>query len=602
MYLFWGISNDSGGDSIPVTKWILFAVLSIICGILLGFLAYGFCCLKKERAVLDEKGFHYKQKMSLFPQDSYKSLYTSSKPQDVYRNIDTTIPLSDIVKFRLAHDELGSFVEVVTTDGSFHICRSVTDPNFHNWVVSAGNAVLTTLTGRDCTNSEDPETTSQDASNANNAANAQPMLQNLETPMLCKFRDDYLSFENMGGFNKPKWVYGIGIAIFILICAYLGLIFNAYFLAESNTVSSPESSMELVVPFLIIAGIILAFFFLLYIPIKQIPLNSNCFLDKEGFHYTEELDAGFSQKLININIPISRILKFRIQNDGSLVFVEMVTTDKALRFFHKRCSNKNGTNDQNWLVTAGNIVLSYLTGRDCRDLDIKEDSSSCTAARLNRNEFIDGVETPQTKRLNVKAESNGIQFNCQEKCPSGSFFRPLLAGLFFLGLAVCSLILAISLIASNQTVERFHNFALPFQVASFLVAIIFIIIGIEYILRAIPMLYSLVSHVHWTFKDKSAIKKRTQFGIMYARQEYDLTKFSYMEIQKFCSFYDFAKSLSNDKCQKDVQYQLILFDNNDRMILEINELELDEAAWIANEIQKVINGSAPNPVYRSLAQ
>lgn len=441
------------------------------------------------------------------------------------------------------------------------------------------------------------------------------------TPSGCSYRNDSLSFVDYG--DNPSRILLL-LFKFILAILYGVFLYYMHSISQVYTDAAVKSHfsltnwgiLALVTSFLILIGLFPAFYYLIFYPKNQFN-SANGSLDKNGFHYfSNDLGNGSSFNTESITIPLSRIVKFRLQNDDSGVFVEVVTSGKAFHFYHRRFGGKNGIEAQRWLVATGNAVLSYLTGQDCQGATITENSSSCTLARLKRNEIIDNVETPQTTRWNVKAESNSIQLSCGEKCPSGSYLSSLLKGLFLIGLSVCSLIVLTYFILSRQTLPGNQEYAILYQIASFFVATFLLVVGVVCFLKAIPGLFSKISLLQWTLTDKTAIRKRKLFGILYARRNYDLTSFSYMEIQEFCSFAESIPVYEEESGilmapigvttiktteKRSDRFQIILFDSNDRIILEINDLELNEAVWIANEIQKVIKGSAPNPIYRSLA-
>lgn len=85
-----------------------------------------------------------------------------------------------------------------------------------------------------------------------------------------------------------------------------------------------------------------------------------CTLDLKGFHYEELQYYVLGIKYKTVTIPLSYIRCFRILNDDSGVFVEIVTFDKPLRFYRSDFSHYNGTKSQNWIVAVGNAVLSNL--------------------------------------------------------------------------------------------------------------------------------------------------------------------------------------------------------------------------------------------------
>lgn len=417
-----------------------------------------------------------------------------------------------------------------------------------------------------------------------------PSIRIPEAPLGCKYQNDSLSVSSI------YYTIVIILAFLMLLLAILHHFF------PSLTESSGTVFNGIFTTFLFLTITILVYFS------RQVP--KECSLDKEGFHYKAVYsDYGIFSPImtfyytvvspgyktvtgdINIDIPLLDILKFRLQNDDSGVFVEVVTKNKFYRLFHHRSRNKTGTNFQNWLVIAGNYVLSNLTRRNCHEINITEDSCASTVLRLKRNVFIENIEKTESIHLNIQSKSDSLRLE-SKKIFEGNVLRSLFIGLALLGLTVCLLIFTKLFFQTDITILMCIGALLvAAAILSFLFSIVCFVHPISFTIDFIISFYNVKQ---WIFTDKTVTKQQTQFGIPYARQIIDSKQFSYMEIQNNV-YVEKQKDF-------DLNYRLVLYNNNDRIILEINDLELNEAAWIANEIQKVINGSAPNPIYRSLAQ
>lgn len=505
LYNFYWYPSDS---DLPFSFRIVVLVVALWSGFLFSYLAYKYVFVW-EKCVLDEEGFHY-QRYNWF----------QSKTPDLKEDCDKfkEIPLCDILRFRLQHDELGYYVEIVTTEKPFYFCRSSRETRNQNWIVAAGNIVLSNLTGSVTPLSEESSENSSEMESSNSCV--------ISTPFGCSFRDYYFSYKNKGLLRNWKSLLIVSLVVFLLVWLF---------------------PMRTGIQLLLLISLVL-YGLVCYVDRKE----EDCFLDSKGFHYRETVLAGYAIYFSNFVIPLNDILKFRLQNDENETFVEIVTKSNPFYICHGSLS-KDGNRTQRWLVAAGNAVLSNFFCVDRSDLKIDETSCDCTLIRLYRKDIISSMDTVESACVKVHEESDRVEIDVREKKSPG-FIILILVVLLLLTVYGC-----------YEMIDYCFSDRLGFNPLVFII-IALLYFGLTYVFKNTPNVCS----KHWTFTSDAAIKKQRLREIEISSSTFDLTHFSYMEIRR------------------DVPFRLVLFDDNDRVICELDNLTIDEATLIANAIQHVL--------------
>lgn len=510
--------------SVPFSYRIFILIITILGGFLISYLLFK-NIFAWEKCILDEKGFHY-----------LRYNWFDAKNSDDYIVSDNfkEIPLSDISRFRLQRDELGYYVEIVENEETFKCCRTYKINQNQEWFVAAGNLVLSNLTGEDIRNISIPEESIDSLSESEISQS-----DFHSNPFGCSFRNYHLTFKNNCFLRRLKYLLIAAIAVFLI---------SAIFPLSSD------------IQFILYISLILAALICIIDRTEE-----KIVLDEKGLHLSETTYGGCIIMHNTTDFPLDSIVKFRLQNDEKYTFVEILTKTRPVCICRHFSFNNNGSKTQRWLVTAGNIVLSNILNVDCRSLKVEEDSCDFTLIRLYPDQIINDVQPVESDNVTVQTEADRIDVSVRKENPMDIFTTSLILLIYF-GLAIFG-----GFVYFYYKAQRIKD-GTPFHPFEFvaLPAIILFFLGVNYFLDNLPKIAS----QQWTFTSNSAIRRRSLFNIALPSRTFDFSNYSYMEIRV-----DISKNV--------VMYKLVFFNDNDRFICEINNLEIDEAAWIANEIQQI---------------
>lgn len=434
------------------------------------------------------------------------------------------------------------------------------------------------------------------------------------TPFGCKYQDDslsfsqrriswqlfflilaivlYLSFATFEAFTESRSPLSAFSQLFSMI---LGFISNTQtFLLGLFDGTTSTSQIQTVLFWGLL--ILTAFGIFCYL----LSVKKTYRLNHEGFHITEKYSyhSDSSQSLI----PLNKIRMFRLQNDESSSFVELITTEKIYCILH----SSRETKLQRWVVSAGNKILSNLTNSYCASLGIQDDVYQDADSRFNCSDSLCDIVKPENTTWTANNSQDGLQLEY-----TGTFSMDF--STFRDQYLLTSLVLIIASIGLAFLMEAYIPYSrsrgsLHFGFSGILFMLSFAgLIGLIYSLKE---LFGRFLNQQWSFNGNSVTRKQSRFGFLSSQRTFDLMDFKYIQIlkQDADNEYRFLNKDSNNSdglndsfflnlfSQKDSHaenkdpdedqriYHLVLSNRNDRRIFSIKNLTLKEAYWIASLI------------------
>lgn len=404
------------------------------------------------------------------------------------------------------------------------------------------------------------------------------------TPDGCTSTDKSLSFLQVKSYPQAP------------ICIFLILMLLFYI--DSFETKYIQSSIGFY-PSLIIA-ILAALFgaYYSYCTLKNIDEGE---LNSDGFDFY----SYFASQSTTYNIPLSKLLQFRLITEGAGVYVEVVTTEGPIKILQK----ESETPLQRWLVETANKVLANLketdsntnmweliTGPDINASDAAAKLSNNTPERFYPNESIHQVEKPEKTNWNwtvINQDENRLTL---KRTMTFSIFKKNLV-LYFQGLGICLFFLIMGLILLPGS----KDYRLFIRICSCYAPIILGGVGtVAFLLSAPFLLLSSWKSQQWTITPDSVNEENNNK----ANNHVNLSNFAYMEISKinsepkrknvvkFSSSSDtttYSVLEANDSDNPNDQYQLVLFDKDERKLFSFDDLKAEEAHWLVCLIMPIIS-------------